>query len=201
MTDGEQLGMADNFCNGTCMSIMDSHGIATLIKQDVLRWHVLGLVEALNLPEGCVGAGFVRNLVWDYHHGRHSDCREEDVDVLFFDKAETSSSYDAKLERSLRELAPEFRWSVKNQARMHSRNRDEPYTSIEDAMRYWTETATAVAAMRRCDECIIVAPFGTGDLTSMILRPTSALPRKVAAFHERVRVKKWLDRWPSAQFA
>lgn len=173
--------------------------LSNLLMHDPLRWHAMGLVEALNLPQGCIGAGFVRNLLWDHFHGRVSDCRQEDIDVLFYDQSTTDPACDAEIEMTLRAIAPELNWSVKNQARMHLRNHDAPYHSVEDAMRFWPETATAVAAMRSKNNVIIVAPYGLFDLERLILRPTSALPHKIAAFHERVQAKNWLARWPKVR--
>ena len=54
-------------------------------------------------------------------------------------------SRDRAIEAELRALAPGIDWSVKNQARMHLRNGDPPYSGATDAMRHWPETATAIA--------------------------------------------------------
>jgi hypothetical protein len=45
--------------------------------------------------------------------------------------------------------------------------------TVTDAMRFWSDTATAVA-VRRNDEdaCEVAAPFGEDDLLGLILRPT-----------------------------
>lgn len=177
----------------------DPSRITKLLKRDQLRWYAMGIVEALGLPEGSIGAGFVRNLVWDRLHGRCSDCRDEDIDVLFYDPAKADAAYDAEIEADLRERAPGLTWSVKNQARMHLRNGDAPYASVEDAMRFWPETATAVACMRRNDECLTIAPFGIHDLAHLILRPTSTAAHKISAFDARIRAKGWRTRWPQVR--
>ncbi|KEO60313.1 hypothetical protein DT23_13325 [Thioclava indica] len=181
------------------MSASDTYRVADLLMRDRRRWQAMGLVEALDLPQGCIGAGFVRNLVWDHRHGGARDCRQEDIDVLFYDQDITDAEYDAEIEATLRESAPDLNWSVKNQARMHLRNQDAPYISVENAMRFWPETATAIAAVRSGNDCIIIAPFGLSDLDRLILRPTSAAPHKVAAFLARVRAKNWRTRWPKVQ--
>jgi uncharacterized protein len=105
------------------------------------------------------------------------------------------------LEAALKVLEPELDWSVKNQARMHSRNGDDPYTSATDAMRYWPETATAVAARRTShDECEIAAPFGLDDLFDLRLRPTVKFTvEKHHLFQTRVDEKSWLNTWPLLQ--
>ena len=50
---------------------------------------------------------------------------------------------------------------------------DNPYVSATDAMCYWPETATAVAARRvGINGCDIAAPMGLTDLFWWILLPT-----------------------------
>lgn len=181
------------------MSVSVAYRVPDLLMRDQLRWQALGMVEALGLPQGCIGAGFVRNLVWDHLHGRARDCRHEDIDVLFYDQSITDAAYDAEIEATLRQSAPDLNWSVKNQARMHLRNHDAPYVSVADAMRFWPETATAVAARRLGNECIVIAPFGLSDLDGLILRPTSEFPHKIKAFLARVKAKNWRTRWPKVQ--
>jgi len=118
--------------------------------------------------------------------------------VLWFDAVRIDAAEDRKYEAVLRTLEPDDCWSVKNQARMHRRNRDTPYTSATDAMRHWPETATAVAARRTMlDECEIAAPFGLDDLFGLKLSPTSAFGiKKRALFENRIKEKGWLTAWP-----
>lgn len=175
--------------------------VVDMVRCDHQRWRALGLVASLALPEGCIGAGFIRNMVWDRLHGRLSDCRDEDVDVLWHDPTCLDADTDREVELRLRSLAPDLNWSVRNQARMHLRNGDAPYLSVDDAMRAWPETATAVAALRHGDGCEIRAPFGLDDLMGLILRPASSEPRKIEAFKARVSAKQWLERWPRVRIA
>jgi uncharacterized protein len=173
-----------------------SRRISRLIQDDSLRWEALLVVEKLRLPGGCIGAGFVRNLVWDHFHGRVSDCRHEDVDVLYYDPGRVRREQEEEFESILTAAIPELSWSVRNQARMHVRNNDLPYSSVDDAMSFWPETATAVAVAREGSTCRISAPYGLDDLMGLILRPTSLREDKVALFHERISSKDWMVRWP-----
>ncbi|MEH3041599.1 MAG: nucleotidyltransferase family protein [Sphingomonas paucimobilis] len=172
--------------------------VIELLRADPLRWHLLGLVRDLDLRDGWIGAGFVRNAVWDQLHGRTASPPTGDVDVLWHDPRRPDATEDRRLEAMLRAVGPDVAWSVKNQARMHLRNGDAPYASVADAMRCWPETATAVA-VRRIGEtgCEVTAPFGLDDLMRSILRPT---PRfvgdKRSIYAERVRSKDWLTIWP-----
>ncbi len=81
---------------------------------------------------------------------------------------------------------------------MHERNGDAPYVSAVDAMRYWPETATAVAAKRQgTDHCEIAAPFGLNDLLALILRPTPRFSgEKRHVYEKRLRTKGWVNSWP-----
>lgn len=171
--------------------------VIDLLKSDPVRWHALGLVAQLDIKSACIGAGFVRNLVWDHLHDQPSDCRDHDIDVLWFDPDQADAQTDRDLELRLTQLDPSFDWSVKNQARMHLKNQDEPYHSVADAMAYWPETATAIAAQRRGDHCKLITPFGYEDLLGMVLRPTSQQPHKLQAFRTRLSTKTWQDRWPN----
>src|SRR3954470_5728618 len=104
-------------------------------------------VESLGLPDSWIGAGFIRNTVWDVLHGREIDVsRLNDVDVIFFDPGDIRRERESDLEQCLRESAPDTIWSMKNQARMHLRNGDAPYRNTFDAVAHWSETATAVGA-------------------------------------------------------
>ena len=178
------------------MKIKTKSDIIALLRNDLTRWRAFGYVEKLGLPNGCIAAGFIRNLVWDYLHGKKSDCKAHDLDVLYYEPNKVAGSHDQAIEDELKIAHPDFKWSVKNQARMHTQNNDEPYTSIEAAMLSWPETATAIAAHREGEQCVITAPFGLNDLITMTLRPTSKRPNKMEAFNKRCEEKRWMSRWP-----
>ncbi len=171
-----------------------------LIQADAARMDLLERVHALGLPDCWIGAGFVRSAVWDHLHGRPSRLPATDVDVVWFDRTRADEATDLGLETTLRAgaVAGDVVWSVKNQARMHRRNGDAPYGSVEEAMRHWPETATAVALRRTEEGLEVLAPFGLADLFSLRLRPTPAFAGdKHAIFESRVKGKQWLERWPN----
>jgi hypothetical protein len=155
--------------------VSDAARLRAIIMGDAARWRLLGLVRALNLPDCWIGAGFVRNAVWDRLHGRAVSPLASDVDVVWFDADRAGPSVDGAHEAALAEADPRVAWSVKNQARMHVRNGDAPYASTADAMARWPETATAVAVRRTgADACEVIAPHGLADLFAMVLRATPA---------------------------
>lgn len=173
--------------------------VQALVHNDPVRWRLLALVRDLGLPDAWVGAGFVRNAVWDQLHGRAVIAPQGDVDVLWFDPACMDPAEDLRLEARLRAWAPEVLWSVKNQARMHLRNGQAPYGSTGDAMRYWPETATAVAVRRtEDDQCEVLAPLGLEDLFDLVVRAT---PGKESVMAARMRDKGWLVQWPALRVA
>ena len=168
-----------------------------ILLADPLRREALLAVAALGLPDCWIGAGFVRDAVWDHLHGYATRPPGGDVDVVLFDPAIMDKGVDRRLERQLRSAIPALDWSVKNQARMHLRNGDGPYGSVAEAMQRWPETATAVAVrFDAAGEIEINAPFGLGDLFTLRLRPTSAFRHvRLPIFDERVASKRWLERY------
>lgn len=170
-----------------------------ILRSDPWSMQVLRAVDALCLPDWAVGAGFVRALVWDHLSGQ-ARTGLDDVDVLYFDKTDCSTEREKILEQQLLDDMPDVPWSVKNQARMHVRNRTEPYRSTEDAMRYWLETPTAVAVRLRANEGItVLAPYGLQDLFSMVIRPTPQARSRMDQFEARIAGKPWLEIWPEIQ--
>jgi len=171
--------------------------VRALIEADELRMAALSAVADLALPDGWIGAGFVRDAVWNHLHGLSGALPAGDTDVLWFDTEAADEAVDRALEERLRAALPCFDWSVKNQARMHARNGDAPYVSVADAMTHWPETATAVAARLVAGGVEISAPLGLDDLFAMRLRPTlSFTGRKHAIFRQRLASKRWVERYP-----
>jgi len=172
--------------------------LATLLASDPTRMDALRAVRSVGLPDCWIGAGFVRDAVWDHLHGYPTRLPAADVDVVWFEGTKPVAEIDREIEGHLHALAPGFDWSVKNQARMHHRNGDAPYSSVADAMCHWPETATAVAVRLANDESIdLNAPLGLDDLFSLRLVPTDAFAtRKRSVFDTRVSEKLWLERYP-----
>ena len=172
-----------------------------LLNADLWRMAILHLLRTLDLPDGWVAAGFVRDAVWDHLHGHAPSIPVGDIDIIWFDPARTDPALDRQIEQQLAALRQDIDWSVKNQARMHLRNRDALYADAADAMRHWTETATAIGVRLTPDGRLEVnAPFGLDDLFGLRLVPGPAfLGARRAIFDARVRAKQWLARYPLLQ--
>lgn len=158
---------------------------------------VLRAVRSQDLPDWAIGAGFVRNAVWDRLHGNADRTPLDDVDVLYFDRSETRRRAERDIEARLAQRMLSVPWSVRNQARMHLRNGDEPYAGTGDALRYWLETATCVAVTLDADDRLsVIAPYGLGDLLEMRSGPTARGRERYDAYLDRMRRKNWPVRWP-----
>ncbi|MGE3771148.1 MAG: nucleotidyltransferase family protein [Bdellovibrionales bacterium] len=173
--------------------------VRMVLLNNPLTIKVLRAVHGLGLPDWAIGAGFVRNQVWDYQHQRKPNEKFNDVDVVYFDPQNTSTEVEAAAEKKLKELFPDISWEVRNQARMHDYNRCDPYTSTADGLAHWTETVTALGiTMDDNNNVRIIAPHGYDDLANMIIRPTPYFlqhdPERVL---QRVREKQWLEKWPN----
>lgn len=169
--------------------------LISIIEEDKLLIEILTIVKNLNLNDCWIGAGFIRNKVWDVLHNQKTT-EFNDIDVVFFDETNTSMNLESEIEQQLTKINPNLKWSVKNQARMHIRNSHSQYSNTENAISYWPETATAVAARLNVnDEIEILAPYGLNDLFHLIIRPTPNVDLDV--FKERVADKKWEKKWKS----
>ena len=159
---------------------------------------MLRLLEAVAAhgPAGAwIGAGFLRNAVWDALTGR-DDPPGSDLDVVHFDAGDPSAARDAAARAGLLAMMPGHAWDVANQARMHARNGHAPYRDLADAIGHWPETATAIAARCGPDGVEILAPHGLADLFALVARPTPAHRSQPAAMLARIAAKGWQRRWP-----
>lgn len=161
---------------------------------------VLRAARACAAPEWVVGAGVVRDLVWD---GQAFDpARVKDVDVAFLDAEDLSRERDQAVERRLAALLPGVRWDAKNQAAVHTWYEQrfgvpvEPLASIEEAVATWPETATSVAVRLLDDDRLqVIAPFGLDDLLDGVWRHN---PRRATLTEYRRRLAT-KQRWPAVR--
>lgn len=171
--------------------------IEQLLEAHASLHALLSHVESPGLPDCWIGAGFIRNNVWDVLHRRKIGvARLADVDVIFFDRTDTRRERESDLEHRLREASPGTNWSVKNQARMHLGNGDGPYRDTLDAVARWPESATAIAARSVRGKVEVIAPHGVWDLLTLVVRPTPAFAHKMDVYRKRVQSKDWPARWP-----
>ena len=169
-----------------------------ILKGDPWSMNVLSIVRDLALPDWAIGAGFVRSLVWDDLCGYERRTPLPDIDVIYFDRDDLSQDSECQIQKRLKSAHADLPWTVKNQARMHLRNNDQPYKDTNDALRFWLETPTAIAARLETDDHLrILAPLGLVDLFDMKVRPTEVALQKLDQYRSRMVAKGWADKWPA----
>lgn len=181
-------------------SRMTEQDILNLIKKDKWMMDILHTAEKLHLPDWVIGAGFVRNKVWDYLHGYNKlQVDTADIDLVYYDPTNDDQKTDGELSENLRKET-KIKWEVVNQAYAHKWNDLPPYKSTEDALSQWPETSTAIGVKLENERLKLIAPYGIGDLVNLVVRPS---PRffDVDKVRERVRSKKWLKKWPKLKIS
>ena len=161
----------------------------------------LHAVRAAEIESWCIGAGAVRNVVWDHLHGYREPSALADVDVAYFDLT-VDPGDDDRIQKLLQTLEPGLPWEVTNQAFVHTwyeayfGHPVEPLRSLEEAIASWPEFATSVGVSLTGQGCIeIIAPHGLQDLFEMRVQrnPTRV---SVETYRSRVREKQYVQRWP-----
>lgn len=154
-------------------------------------------VQKIDLKQGCVSAGAIRNLVWSQLMQQEIPGLH-DVDVVFFDPIKSYSD-NKKIQDALKLEYPVLNWEVKNEFYMNTHNNKETpkFRSVADAIAHFTETATAVGACLGDDNQLeIIAPYGLDDLFELKLRPTPYFENNRSIFTKRVESKGWTSKWP-----
>lgn len=157
--------------------------------------------RGLGLARWCIGAGALRNLVWDALHGQPPSALA-DVDFAFFCAADLGVERDAALQRRLAQACPDLPWEVTNQAgvhlwfEQHFGHAVAPLHSLEEAVASWPEPATAVGVwLDDEDHLHVIAPLGLQDLLGLRVRRNPARV-SIATYRERCASKRYAERWP-----
>lgn len=173
-----------------------------IVRNSAWLMSALSAVHDLGLDFWCIGAGAVRNLVWDNLHGFDLPSSLPDVDVAYFDPSATTSERDAELQRTLTQALPGVPWEVTNQAYVHHWFEGHfgypvaPLHSLEEAIASWPEYATSVGVSLRADNVVeIIAPHGLQDLFSLTIRH-NPIRASAYTFRQRVAQKRYAERWP-----
>lgn len=171
--------------------------IERIVRADDRMMGALAAAVTLDLPDWWIGAGFLRNKIWDTIEGVEN--LTTDVDLVYFDKSDKAREAELIHEQLLQKIASNYDWQVRNMARMHEQNGLEPYKSTADGIKYWPETATSVAVRQVNDELDFLYCYGTDDLLNLVARPTPLFRsgRLLDVYKERMANKKWQQRWPN----
>jgi hypothetical protein len=165
----------------------------------------LSAASGLGLASWCIGAGAVRNLVWDALHEFQTPTPLTDVDLAYFDASSMESDRDAQLQARLNIILPDVPWEVSNQAAVHRWFEGyfgypvAPLKSLHDAVGSWPEYATSVGISLASDNTLrVIAPHGLDDLFSMLIRH-NPVRASSDTFQQRVAQKRFSQRWPKVR--
>lgn len=168
-----------------------------LLQENLEIMHILGVIEALNLEQGCLCAGTIRNYFWDVFSDQNPQI-VSDVDVVFYDPA-VPYEMNATIQADLKRRYPQYEWEVKNQVYMHIHNPlQRPYTSVVDALASFPERCTAIGAYLKDGDVHLIAPYGTDDIRNFIIQPTPMYANEpgYSLYRQRIIKKTWTNRWP-----
>lgn len=162
----------------------------------------LSAVQSLKLKSWCIGAGAIRNAVWDHLHGFSEPSYLADVDVTYFDDVDMSPQTEQRIETVLTATFPQIPWEVTNQATVHrwfEQHFGHPVSaleSLEQAVASWPEYATSVGVWLDQNASIqVIAPWGLEDLFQIRVRRN---PTRVSeqTYSQRIEQKQYARRWP-----
>lgn len=174
-------------------NIKNEEDIKRIITEDAWMMEVLRCARKLDLPDWMIGAGFVRNKIWDQLHDYAGKTVSEtiDIDLIYYEPRDKDKATEKRYERELRRVMDE-NWAVKNHARM-----SDKYLSCEDGISYWPEVCTAVAVrLDAAGELEIIAPFGVEDLVNLVVRKGCRFEDE-EEYRNRIRRKRWAEKWPN----
>ncbi len=164
----------------------------------------LRAVRALRLGSWCIGAGAVRNLVWDALAGKAERSALSDIDVAYFDLSDVSTESDKRLQQQLETAMTDVPWEVTNQAGVHLwferyfGHAVAPVNSLAEAVATWPEFATSVGVFLTDEDKVeIIAPLGLDDLFTMTVRHNPARA-SVANYQARVAQKSIANNGPAS---
>lgn len=162
--------------------------------------NILGIAERLNFPDWVIGAGFVRNKVWDHLHGfSRKEVATADIDLVYYDLNGNDQKTDEELSWKLKEETG-IKWEIVNEAYAHKWNNLPSYKSTEDALSQWPETATGIGVKLENGELKLIAPYGIDDLINLVIRPSPKFQGGIERVMERAKEKNWFEKWPKLKF-
>jgi hypothetical protein len=171
----------------------------SIISEQPLNIEILKTVRDLGLNDCWIGAGFIRNTVWNTLHSIKNTEIDYDIDVVFYYSENSNKRFEEELQNKLLAKIPSLKWSVKNQARMHIKNGHKSYADVFEAISHWPETATSIAIkIDEFDNLNLIAPYGLEDLFNLIIKPTPKFDARIV--EKRVLEKNWHTKWQKLKY-
>lgn len=171
-----------------------------LLRADPQRMACLQAAAELNLPDWALGAGFIRNLIWDHLHHKAVPTPLNDIDLIYLDKTDPQGLAETAHEAWLATRLPDQQWEVRNQARMHTRQLVAPFASSLEALSHWVEVPTCIGVRLNQDgEFEWLAPYGFAINWSLQVSANPRCRQDKQIFTQRIKEKRWQTIWPDLQ--
>lgn len=179
-----------------------------ILKGNATIMNILRIAREAHLPNWYVGAGVIRNAVWDTLHGKPNASPIRDIDCIYYSLEDID---EEPIKQYLASQLPGVDWDIKNSRHVHewyktNKNIDRPQlSSTEEDIRQWPEIVTCIGVRMLDDDSLyIYAPYGLDDLMNMVWRPnlqkTYRSPElAMQVFEERVITKNVIERWPKVR--
>lgn len=169
--------------------------VLDILRSDKDVMALLRAVRDMGSPNAWIGAGCIRNAVWNVLFTPPHPVPPTDIDCIYFDPESRTSNRDRAYEKTFEQKFPGTTWEFINQATVHGMNGDAPYQSVEDALTHWPETATAIAVrLDEKDRLHLLAPYGVDDLVQGRVRKSPKA--RAESFLRRLNEKRWKEKWP-----
>ncbi len=184
---------------------MERRGELTkIIQKDERLMEILQIARSVNLPNWYVGAGVVRNAVWDNLHGNTEKTPIRDIDLIYF----SSEPIDEEAVRQqLTSALPEVEWDFKNSLNVHEWYKNKKgiertaLMSSEQDIDNWPEVCSCIGVrLQDDDQLLIYAPYGIDDLMDIVFRRNAAgegITKEI--FEWRVVHKEIQEKWPKVK--
>ncbi|BBM83749.1 nucleotidyltransferase family protein [Candidatus Uabimicrobium amorphum] len=172
--------------------------LVTILQNNPKICHILQVLESINPPNWYLGAGCITQSIWNNICNCEIDYGVKDYDIVYFD-CDISQHKERQYTQKIQSALPEITIDVTNQARVHLWYHNifnktiQPYTSVEDAIKSWPTTASAIGVHKEKQQFSVCAPFGLHDLFSLIVRPNKLLITEDVYI---AKVQRWLEKWP-----
>lgn len=175
-----------------------------MLFSDKRLMRILSLAREANLPNWYIGAGLIRNYVWDFLHGWPQRTPIRDVDFIYYSP---DAIDEVRVRAMLAKKMPKIDWDLKNSAFVHAWYANKGIVrpalkSSEEDIDGWPETASCVGVrLQADDELLIYVPYEVDDLLNMVFRRNKNNQYSVneEVFRKRVIDKKIKERWPKVK--
>jgi hypothetical protein len=174
---------------------------ATLRRNPAIA-ELLDRFDEFSLPDAWLVAGCLAQTVWNVATGNHPGHGIRDLDLIYHDAGDLSTTAEQDHEQRLRARFAHLpaTLDVKNQARVHLWYERRfgraipPYPSSAAAIATFPTTATSLGVRTTAGTFELCAPFGLDDLYALTVR---ANPRLVSREVYNAKAARWQSLWPA----